>query len=143
MTIKRFLFPKKSYAVPGWVSLGLLITRAGFAASLLTHGWAKLMNFKALAAGGFPDPIGLGSATAVCLAIFAEFLCSAAVVLGLLHRLALIPMIITMSTAFFAIHGGHIDGGETAMLYLMAFIALYITGPGRFSADAIIAKKFM
>lgn len=121
------------------MSLGVLVVRAGFSLGLMTHGWSKLCHFETLANGGFPDPLGWGSALSVCLAIFAELICSALVLLGFLHRLALLPMIATMAVAFFVQHGGRIDGGEMSLLYFVAFVALLLTGPGRFSVDAILA----
>lgn len=138
MKLRSFLFPKNRIG-SGWASFGIFVVRVGFAAMLITHGWAKLRNFDQLAAGGFPDPIGLGSAVAVSLAIFAELVCSAAVLLGFLQRIALIPMIVTMAVAFVVIHNCSISEGETALLYLIVFVTLYITGPGRISLDHLLS----
>lgn len=116
----------------------LLLQRLLFGGLLLSHGLAKLDNYAALSQT-FPDPIGLGSQLSVTLAIFAEVFCSAAFILGFLHRLVLIPMAFTMAVAFFVTHGGSIaDGGELAFVYLGEFILLYVVGAGRYSADALI-----
>ena len=141
MTIRTFFFPRV-YTETLPVALGLLLLRVAFAAMLMTHGWAKFLNYEKLAAGAFPDPIGLGSAVSVTLVVFAELACAAAVVLGFLHRLALIPMIVTMAVAFFITDEATLAKGESALLYLVAFVALYITGPGRFSIDALIPRLY-
>ena len=79
----------------------------------------------------FPDPLGVGSQTSLILAIFAELVCSVALILGVLSRLVLIPMIFTMAVAFFIANGGSIEQGELAFAYLIVFTLLLIAGPGK------------
>ena len=134
--IKRFLFLKNDF--PKSVSISLFILRVVFGGMLMTHGWAKFMNFSAIAPNFMWGEIGLS------LAIFAELFCSAGVNVGLLYRLALIPMITTMAMAFFVIHKSILVGegnGELALLYLAVFFILFIIGPGKISIDNFIAKK--
>jgi putative oxidoreductase len=51
-------------------------------------------------------------------------------------RGALIPLIIAMGVALFIVHGSQSFGKqELAALYLVIYAALFLTGPGRFSAD--------
>ena len=47
-------------------------------------------------------------------------------------------MIIAMGVAFFDIHDAVLPEGELALIYLIVFIILFITGPGRFSVDYLI-----
>ena len=102
------------------------------------HGWAKFEGF-AEKKDSFPGLIGLGSEMALALATFAEVGCSALIVLGLLTRLAAIPLVITMGVAVFVVHGADpIADKELAILYLAAFTTILISGPGRYSADALI-----
>lgn len=57
-------------------------------------------------------------------------------------RLATIPLIIAMSVALFFSHHGDIFGkGEHPALYLLGFIVLLISGPGKFSLDKLIENK--
>src|SRR6056297_84350 len=64
-------------------SVGLLILRLFTGGCMLiAHGWGKLTSFGELSSK-FPDPIGLGSAPSLALAIFAEVVCAIAVMLGL------------------------------------------------------------
>lgn len=140
----------KSYAQwitgPGGERLkdvGLLVLRGWLGLSmLLLHGWPKLQGMAEKSAS-FPDPLGVGSAMSLNLVVFSEVLCALLVVIGLATRLALIPLIITMAVAFFVIHSGILIGegnGEMAFIYLGGFVALLLTGPGRYSFDHYILR---
>ena len=74
--------------------------------------------------------------------MFDELFCSLALILGVLSLLALLPMIFTMGIAFFVTHGGSLAEGELAFVYLVAFILLFSAGPGRFSVDGWLSKRF-
>ena len=107
---------------------------------LLTHGWSKLTGFGSLS-DKFPDPLGVGSAFSLVLAIFAEVFCSLAVAAGIGTRVAAIPVIITMTVAAFMVHGDDPWAKkEFALMYAIPFLALMFTGAGRYSIDAIVCK---
>lgn len=137
MSIIRFLFPVKP---DGWgISMLLLAFRILLGTLLLTHGIQKWMSFSELSAS-FPDPLGVGSSVSLGLAIFGEVVCSVAFIFGAFYRLALIPMIFTMGVAFFVIHGGDpFAAKELAFVYLIAYIIMYIAGPGKFALDRLVA----
>ena len=106
----------------------------------IAHGWGKLTGFSEKS-GGFPDPIGLGSPTALGLAVFAEVFCSIAIVLGLFTRAAAIPLLITMMVAAFMIHGDDpFQKKELALFYGATYLTLIFTGAGKFSADAKLGR---
>lgn len=133
----KFLFPTKSDDTA--MSLFLLALRVLFGLLLMSHGWQKLMNFSEMSAS-FPDPLGVGSSVSLGLAIFGELVCSAGFIVGLLYRLALIPMIFTMCIAFFVVHGHDpFAVKELAFVYLAVFVLMYITGPGKYSIDHILS----
>ena len=134
--IKNFLFPKNTYNTI--TSIALLILRIAFAGMLVTHGWDKLTNFEAMSQGFLGGSIGLS------LTVFAEFFCALGVVVGLLYRLALIPMIINMSVAFIMVHHLKLVGpgnGELAFLYLVVFVVLMLTGSGKYAIDSFLSLK--
>jgi putative oxidoreductase len=119
---------------------GLLILRLAVAVMMGGHGWGKLTTFSE-AAEGFPDPIGLGSTFSMALAIFAEFFCSILVGAGFLTRLAVIPLITTMAVAALIVHAEDPwNVKERAVLFAAVYITLLLTGPGRFSVDALVWK---
>jgi len=122
------------------ISFALLILRVTAGGLIIPHGYSKLMSF-ASRSSGFSDPYHIGSSTSMALIIFAEFFCGALVVLGLLTRLACIPLIIGMGTVVFMINHGNLAGkNETPVLFLGCFIVLLITGPGKASIDRLIGK---
>lgn len=137
--IYNFLFPTKPNTAK--ISLLLLAIRIIFGILLMNHGIQKWSNFQELSTT-FPDPTGVGSPFSLGLAIFAELICSMAFIIGFLYRLALIPMIITMIVAFLVIHTNDVFAvKELAFIYLVVFVLMYITGPGKFSIDYIIGNE--
>lgn len=110
---------------------------------LISHGWGKLMMFKQLA-DKFPDPLGIGSTPSLILAIIGEVVCSALLCAGLFTRLAALGSATTMAVAFFFVHKGQLSGansGELAMLFLFGYVAIFLAGPDRYSADAKMGGK--
>jgi len=82
-------------------TIATLLLRLGFGGLLLVnHGWHKLTHFAEMQRQ-FVDPLGLGPTVSLSLVVFAEFFCSAFVILGLFTRLACVPIIIAMGVAFF------------------------------------------
>ena len=136
--IYNFLFPQ--YLRGKGVSLLILVVRIVFGVLFFTHGLDKMMNFSQLSET-FPSVLGLGSYTTLMLSIFCEFACSIFLIVGMLTRIVLIPMIVSMAVAFFDIHDGFMPEGELSLIYLIVFIVLFITGPGRYSADYLIDRK--
>lgn len=123
------------------LSIGLFILRvAACSTMIMAHGYDKLQHFSKYSAA-FADPFHIGVRASLSLDIFAEFFCSILVILGLLTRLATIPLIIAMSVALFYVHHGDITGdGERAGLYLAIFFTLLLSGPGKLSMDRLIGK---
>lgn len=125
------------------VDTGLLILRIGIACFMLTHGWPKLMK---LLEGGeiqFLDPFGLGATPSFILAIFAEVVCSVLILFGLATRWATIPLIITMLVAIFVAHAT--DGFQKQELpahYVLVYVFLLLSGPGKYSLDYILSRKW-
>jgi putative oxidoreductase len=139
MNVRKFLFP--SVHDDKRLSVVLLVFRLVFGLLLASHGVQKLMAFSQMS-GVFPDPLGLGSQLSLSLAIFGELFCSIAFIFGFLYRLSMIPMIFTMWVAFFIIHAGMpFQDKELAYVYLLVFLILYISGPGRYALDTYIGRK--
>ncbi len=115
--------------------LGLLILRIGFAGMLLTHGIPKI-NLLFESPIKFADPIGVGETTTLILALIGEVVAPILILIGFKTKLATIPSIITMLVAIFVIHASDpIDVKEKAILYLVAFLVIFLTGAGKYSID--------
>ena len=134
-----FLFPQR-FRGKG-VSVFILLLRIFFGVMLMIHGIDKMSNFSTLSQT-FPDVLGFGSYMSLMLAIFAEFCCSLFLITGLMVRIMILPMIVTMAVAFFDVHDATLPEGELALVYLVVFVILYIVGPGRYSLDYLIDARF-
>ena len=116
-------------------NIGLLILRVGFSIGLMTHGYGKFLrvingNFK------FSDPLGIGTSLSLILASFGEFIAPIFVIVGLKTRLFSIFPAFTMLVAFTIAHDGDpFSRKEKSLIYLIAFIVIYFTGPGKYSID--------
>lgn len=125
--------------IPRSADFGLLILRVWLGLSmLLLHGMMKIQNFEAIAPK-FLDPFGIGGKASLGLAIFAEAVCSVLLVAGLFTRLGALMLAITMGVAFALAHKAGLSreaGGELAFIYLAGYVTLFVTGAGKFSADA-------
>ena len=114
---------------------GLLLFRLGFGVGMMTHGYSKLLkvlqgNFD------FADPIGLGPAVSLVLTAFAEFIAPIFIIIGWKTRWAALFPMLTMLVAFAITHDGDpFSRKEKSFVYLIAFLALYFTGPGRYALD--------
>ena len=70
--VLRFLLPDAQQRCR--TAAFLLVARVVFALLLASHGLQKLEGFEQMS-GGFPDPLGFGSALSLSLAIFGELVC--------------------------------------------------------------------
>jgi len=124
------------------VHIMLLFLRVAFAAFMLTHGYQKLGWIMAGGEVQFGDPIGVGPVASLYLAVFAEFLCSILLLLGLGTRLALIPLIITMLVAVFVVHAPDgFDKKEMGLHFLIVYLFILVAGPGKYSIDHAISNS--
>ncbi len=135
MTMKNFFFPQ-DYPGPAY-SRFLLGVRLLFGILFITHGYAKLMDYEALASV-FPDPLGMGASLSLTLVILTEVFCTMAFISGILFRLSLLPMIFAMGVAFFSWHAGAMQDGELSFIYFVVFLMMFVAGPGRYSLDNLI-----
>ena len=134
MILKK-LFSTKSVG-GSLASFGLMVLRCAIGAMMLTHGLAKLSNFSAMSQTF--DPIGIGGALSLSLVIFAEVFCSIALMLGLLTRLAAIPLIVAMCVAVSTYAGQPFAAKELALLYLSFYAVILMIGSGRYSIDRLL-----
>lgn len=121
---------------------GLLFLRLTASAMMLFgHGWGKLAGFAEKSAT-FSDPLGVGSATSLSLAIFGEVFCPLFVALGLFTRLTAFPVVFTMLVAALLVHADDPwKKMEFALLFAVPFATLMLTGPGAYSLDRQLHKR--
>ena len=130
--LKKFLKP---ITLPVSADWGVLILRVGVSLIMMTHGYPKLNK---LISGdyAFANPLGMGQELSLILTVGAEFFCSLLLLLGIATRAVLIPLIFTMVVVFFIVHGNDPFGDkESALMFLIPYVTLFFTGPGRFPLD--------
>jgi len=123
--------------------LGLLALRLGAGALIWNyHMRPKLAHFD-LELAHFPDPMGVGHAASFILALLSEGACSIFVAVGLLTRLASLPIVFTMVVVLFLAAGG-LEGADVqaALLYALPYTVIILTGPGRWSLDHRLAPWY-
>jgi putative oxidoreductase len=136
--LKLFLKARDYGRIMNLILLLLRLTIAGF---MLMHGVPKLMrmlsgNFQ------FADPIGLGQTLSLILTVFAEFLCSVVIAVGLGTRLATIPLIITMLVILFIVHGNQpVISHYDVVLYTVGYFILLFTGSGKYSLEYYLQRN--
>lgn len=133
--IFKVLTKKLTILKTNYNNLALLILRLGFGGMMLIrHGIPKLDKLSN--PEGFPDPLGIGSMPSLILCLVGEFLAPILLIIGLKTKLAAIPAAITMAVAAFIVHGSDpLAKKEMALLYLFAFIVIFLAGPGSISVD--------
>ena len=137
MNIKKYLFGADSDA-----NVGLLILRVFIGGALLTHGWGKMfggLDGFTQGVAGMNIPLPQVSAF---LAAFAESFGAILLAIGLLTRPAAFLIVATMGVAVGVAHGGQpFAAQEAAWLYLVPALFFLLKGAGRWSLDALLAKK--
>ncbi len=125
------------------IDLAALVLRVVFGGLMVVeHGYPKLWKLWKGDPTQFPDVWGMGPVLSLTLATFAEFVCGLLLLIGLRTRLASLPLIVTMAVAAFYVNWpGPLKKMELALLYLAAYVAIYLMGPGWYSLDRLIAER--
>ena len=131
--MKKFLQPIPS-ALP--VDMAILLARLGIGLLMLTHGLPKLSMLIAGSADQFPAVFGMSAELSLGMAVVSEIICSLFLIFGFATRLAVIPLMITMLVAAFVFHANDpFSKQEPALLYLLGYCVLLMSGSGRYSVD--------
>tara|TARA_B110000003_G_scaffold136494_1_gene138282 strand:- start:531 stop:902 length:372 start_codon:yes stop_codon:yes gene_type:complete len=117
-------------------NIALLLLRIVFAGSMLYgHGLSK---FYRLIEGdlSFANPIGIGEAPTLVLAVFSEFLAPLFILVGYKTKIFSFFPAATMFVAAFIVHlSDPFARKEKAILFLIGFIVIMMMGPGKYSID--------
>lgn len=134
MNLRAILFPPAP-ATPA--SVGLLLLRGFAGLTMASHGWGKIQN--PLQWMGADGPAGVFQ----LLAAVGEFFGGLGLAVGLLSVIAAFGIACTMVGAV----EHHVSAGdpfgkcELAALYFCISVAVLLTGPGRFSLDAVLRAR--
>ncbi|MGN6261750.1 MAG: DoxX family protein [Ralstonia sp.] len=114
--------------------VGLLFLRlTGSALLIAVHGLPKVLHYSQELTR-IEDPFHMGAAPTLLLAILSETLCPLLVTLGVLTRLACLPIVATLLVAMLVVHPDwSLAEGQFGWMLLIIFTTVLIAGPGRFS----------
>ena len=116
-------------------NLALALLRIGTAAMLLTHGIPKIERLFADTIT-FSDPLGIGAAFSLILVLIAEVVAPIFIIIGYRTKIATLFPIIMMTVALLMVHFNDPFGKkEKAVFFLLAFLVIFLAGPGRYSID--------
>jgi putative oxidoreductase len=120
------------------------LARVAIGVVFVGTGWGKLHNLDKIVSFfgdlGIPAP-GFNAVLASC----AELVCGVLILVGLLTRLAAIPLIVVMAVAIGTAKRGDIGGlsdllGFTETLYIVLLAWLATAGPGPLSLDRLALR---
>lgn len=134
------------------LDLGLLLIRVILGVLMAFYGYAKLTHFNEMAASDFWGKnisfLGMTGAVPLALTIFAELFCSLLLIVGLFSRFSLIILAFCMAYIFLVVFPFQIvskgDNGfefNSAFTYFIIYVALLLTGVGKYSLDAKLFDK--
>ena len=125
--------------------LAPLLGRLAVGLVFMSTGWGKVHNIPKVIAFftelGIPAP-GFHA----YLVAYSELLCGTALVIGLLTRLATVPLIVSMIVAILTAKRADLHGlfdlvGFDEFTYLVVLVMIAILGPGSASVDAVLTKQ--
>ena len=109
---------------------------------MLSHGFPKLQILFSGEEIKFYEFLWMGPKSSLILAVFAEFVCSIFIILGLFTRFAVFFLVIAMAVAGLFVHSEDLfEQREKSLLYLSIYLMLFAYGPGRYSIDQMISKR--
>jgi putative oxidoreductase len=120
------------------------LTRIAIGVVFIGTGWGKLHNLDKIS--GFFTELGIPApAFNAALVSSAELVCGALILVGLLTRLAAIPVMVVMIVAIVTARRSDINGlsdllGFVEALYIVLLTWLATKGPGPFSLDRLAIR---
>ncbi len=125
--------------------LAPLLGRFAVGLLFLSTGWGKVHSLDKVTAFFVNLQIPAPAVNAVVVA-YSELVCGALLVVGLLTRLATVPLIVSMIVALLTaklsgIHGLFDLVGADEFTYLCLLIMLALIGPGKVSLDQVLVRR--
>jgi putative oxidoreductase len=127
--------------------VALLLARLGVGLVFVSTGWGKVHNIAKVTAFFETLHIPAPGLNAVVVG-WTELLCGAALVIGLLSRLAAIPLMVSMAVAILTAKLGDVHGlfdfvGLDEFTYIVVLVVIAVIGPGALSVDRVLEKRLI
>ena len=125
--------------------LPLLLVRLSLAAVFVPSGWGKLHDLEKVT--GFFTELGIPAPhlNAVVVAV-SELVCGSLLLVGLLSRLAAVPLVISMTIAIITAKRADLGGvvdlfAVDEFIYVVMAIVMIVIGAGALSVDGLVARR--
>lgn len=138
--IVDFIFRNEPLPERG-VSVVVLLFRVFAGLMMLPYGIGKIEGFEQYSVNFFENPIGIGMVPSLVLTIFAQVVCSAALVVGLFSRPAAMILAFNMLVATKYHLFDDFATLSLPLLFLGIYCTLALLGGGRYSIDNVIFKR--
>ena len=127
-------------------SVALLLGRLAIGLIFMSTGWGKVHSIPKVTEFFESLHIPMPGLNAI-VASYTELLCGTALVLGVMTRLAALPLVITMIVAIVTAKRGDIHGffdlvAFDEFTYIIVLLMIAILGPGGIAIDHVLAKRF-
>ena len=125
--------------------VALLLGRLAVGLVFMSTGWGKVHNLEKVT--GFFTSLHIPAPHFHAVLVgYSELLCGTALVLGLLTRLATIPLVVSMIVAILTaklpdLHGLFDLVGFDEFTYLVVLVMIAILGPGSIALDALLVRR--
>ena len=122
-----------------------LLGRLAVGLVFMSTGWGKVHSIEKVT--GFFTSLGIPAPHFHAILVgYSELLCGTALVVGLLTRLATIPLIVSMTVAILTakrpeLHNVFDLVGFDEFTYLIVLVMIALLGPGALSLDAMLVKR--
>lgn len=127
---------------PALTDIVILVVRIFVGFAMLSHGFPKLQQLLSGEEIKFYNFLWFSARTSLILAVFAEFVSSIFIILGLFTRVAVFFLIVTMTVAgLFYNNENPFSEREMSLLYLSVYLLFFAFGPGRYSVDHMIVRR--
>jgi putative oxidoreductase len=125
--------------------LAPLLGRLAVGLLFMSTGWGKVHDIPKVTA--FFQQLGIPAPGFHALLVgYSELVCGSLLVLGLLTRLATVPLIVSMIVAILTAKRGELHGlfdlvGFDEFTYLCVLVMIAIIGPGRAAVDRLVVRR--
>ena len=131
------------YPLPNSFDWSMLAFRIFVSVEMMVAHGLKKIGIGVEEAEKVPNPLHLPDAFNQFFATAANLFFPVLVILGLFTRVAVLPILAVTLMGYFVLHwNDSLLEKDMRFMYSVTFLLLFILGPGKYSVDHIITKKF-
>jgi putative oxidoreductase len=109
---------------------------------MVVHGFKKV-GINVAVAEKVPNPLQLNESVNNAFAVSANLFFPVFVILGLFTRIATLPILAVIVTGYFVVHwNDNLTVKDIPFMYSLSYLLIMVLGPGRYSVDYFIHKKW-